>query len=85
MEKFRVNHEERDCPECEGTGTILMTDCCNADFYEDTDICTLCKEHASGLLCEECGGTGERQLTLGEQLVNYNIAAEDAYDESKGN
>lgn len=53
----------KDCEQCEGKGKQLVegetvSNCCGAPFYDDTDICTKCKEHADKQDCEQCEGTG---------------------------
>tara|TARA_A100001391_G_scaffold194003_1_gene169899 strand:+ start:1903 stop:2190 length:288 start_codon:yes stop_codon:yes gene_type:complete len=37
----------------EGSG---LSNCCDAKFYLETDICSACKEHAEEyMICTECG------------------------------
>jgi hypothetical protein len=35
----------------------VVSNCCGASIYSDTDICSDCKEHCSEV-CEVCNGTG---------------------------
>ena len=36
------------------------SNCCGAPVYDDSDICTECKEHCSvEIVCPDCDGTGE--------------------------
>lgn len=45
------------CTECGGTGHTGVSNCCTATIYEDTDICSDCKEHADDE-CSMCEGSG---------------------------
>jgi RecJ-like exonuclease len=39
---------------------MSYSNCCGATVYEDTDICSDCKEHCAIMdACEDCDGTGE--------------------------
>ena len=42
--------------EC-NSGHTGTTNCCGAEMYEETDICTHCKDHADDE-CEICNGIG---------------------------
>ena len=50
-----------DCPECEGVGHFLLSDCCGAEIVEDMDICTQCRDHCGVSECDECNGTGLKE------------------------
>jgi len=52
-----------DCPECDGTGKVSLSDCCGAIDDFDTMICTVCLKPCACELdtCEECKGTGQVQ------------------------
>ena len=40
------NYLAHDCPDCDGTGyEIEVSECCGAEFEDDSDICPECKEH----------------------------------------
>ena len=40
-----------------------VSNCCGAPVYDDSDICTACKEHCGVMIsCPECDGTGEREV-----------------------
>jgi len=56
--------EYEDCPECEGTGEVLLSDCCGAEIDSDIMVCTKCKEHCGCSVCDECNGTGHINLTV---------------------
>jgi len=57
----------KDCPECEGTGKVSLSDCCGAlrDFDETLDetFCMACLKECECELdtCDDCDGTGEVQ------------------------
>ena len=46
------------CKECQGKGTVLLSECCGATIDEDILICMDCKEHSGLQECEECNGKG---------------------------
>jgi RecJ-like exonuclease len=77
------------CSTCQGNGHLLETDCCTANFYPpgwpDSDFCTACGEHASPYECDDCGGSGYRELTIEEQYSLEEAEAEMKSDESRGN
>jgi len=56
-----------DCPKCEGTGKVSLSDCCGAIAIPNTKlngmICTVCLNPCDTELdtCEECKGTGQVQ------------------------
>ena len=60
-----LHDDEHSCPDCEGTGYVIMSCCGNDITYEvesnGNDICPTCKEHCGDESedCERCGGTGE--------------------------
>lgn len=47
----------KECPECEGLGTVEYSNCCGAEYDEDSGICFECKDHSDNI-CEACDGTG---------------------------
>lgn len=50
------------CPDCDGEGHTVESNCCGAGFSEpgwpDNDICERCHDHAEPCECERCNGTG---------------------------
>ena len=47
--------------------SIYESDCCGAPVYDDSDICSDCKEHCTVLEpCETCKGTGQVKIVLAE-------------------
>jgi len=50
--------EHKDCPECDGAGHFLISNCCGAEAEPDMMICFACKDHCDFSECGECDGTG---------------------------
>ena len=43
-------------PVDDGYGYDMVSNCCGAKFWAETDICSACKEHAEEyMICTECG------------------------------
>ena len=52
----------------EGSG---LSDCCDAKFWSETDICSACKEHAEEyMICTECGYSDQCYTMIGEHEYN---------------
>ena len=60
-----------ECPCCEGSGELHISNCCGVPSKSNGDgntsdigICPECREHCEyGIKCEECDGTGEINST----------------------
>lgn len=61
-----------ECPDCEGEGTILLSNCCGAEMDEDTLMCSKCHDHCDKSVCETCDGTGQ---------IDIKAAKAEAYQE----
>ena len=43
-------------PVDDGYGYDMVSNCCGAKFWAETDICSACKEHAEEyMICSSCG------------------------------
>ena len=51
--------DDVDCPDCEGEGKVMESNCCGAAMDEDTGICLDCHDHCEPAKCETCDGTGK--------------------------
>ena len=50
------------------------SNCCGATVYENTDICSDCKEHCQVFdACEDCDGTGEVDEEIKESFASLRI------------
>jgi len=90
MKRFKFNPEmEGECIECNGIGHFNVSVCCGAQYYEpgypDTDICTECKEHSEVVSCDDCNGTGNKELSIEDQQNLYDAELENKYEDNKGN
>jgi DnaJ-class molecular chaperone len=47
-----------ECEDCDGTGTVPLSNCCGADVDTDILICSDCKEHCDISECDTCAGNG---------------------------
>ena len=45
-----MNNDKDECEDCEGN---RLSNCCGALIYDETDICSDCKEHC-GTWCDDC-------------------------------
>lgn len=73
-----------DCEQCEGTGDDFYS-CCGDDMRgNDYDLCPTCKEHQGyeegNKNCQECGGTGKREMTFEEIRDEIEGKKEDKLD-----
>lgn len=72
-----------DCPDCDGSGKVDLSNCCGADVDSDILICSKCHEHCDLSDCDTCEGTGqvsaknERAKAYEEYLENKADQARD--------
>jgi len=80
--------EEVMCETCNGFGYIQESVCCGAKFafpdYPDTDICSCCGEHTEPEECDDCVGSGMREMTIEEEYDLEEAEAEMKGDEMRG-
>ncbi len=58
-----------------GTRRDIVSDCCGATIYDDSDICSCCKEHCGGTEeCPLCDGTGEVDTVVKESFASPRIS-----------
>jgi|10_taG_2_1085330.scaffolds.fasta_scaffold367128_2 primosomal protein N' len=79
---------EHKCDTCNGFGYIQETNCCGVAFYypeyPDNDLCTACGEHAVPEECDDCLGSGMREMTIEEEYDLEEAEAENKGDEMRG-
>jgi DnaJ-class molecular chaperone len=68
------------CPNCQGTGHTGLTNCCDASFYEESDICSQCKDHSDDE-CRECDGLGYIEDSAAE--LNAELEKGDNYNQAQ--
>ena len=76
------------CPDCDGKGTINVSDCCGAEpsgngdnDLSDFGICSDCGDYCEyGVRCETCNGTGEVEVNKQDL---QDSAGEDKYQSMK--
>lgn len=60
--ELRMGADAYACPECDGTGEINVSACCDVPLhgeYQDDLICPKCNQGCERPECDECGGSGE--------------------------
>ena len=63
-----------------------LTNCCNEPFYEETDICSACKEHADPMEEEDCcesSANGFKCACINRDFCHSQQAEDDGYGDWK--
>ncbi|MCK5018385.1 MAG: hypothetical protein KAS32_15105 [Candidatus Peribacteraceae bacterium] len=49
----------------------ITSNCCNAPIYDDSDICSRCRDHCGGQKeCSNCDSAGKLLIWLGKNPVD---------------
>jgi DnaJ-class molecular chaperone len=49
-----MSPDKKRCKTCGGKGYLDLTDCCATAFFNNTNRCSCCGEHAKVITCEDC-------------------------------
>ena len=87
-----VDMGTKECPECEGEGCWVWSDC-GVDIkntIDESDLCPKCGEHQGDVeemreWCGECGGDGVVDRTHEDEENDYESYQENKADEQREN
>jgi DnaJ-class molecular chaperone len=71
-----------ECPDCDGTGQVDLSNCCGVEFNTDIMMCSDCHEHCDRSDCDTCNGTGQLD-SKAERAKAYQEYLEKKADEAR--